>query len=293
MEQYKRFFIQDDSYLAVERAEPLRWVDMHKHEYHELFLVEKGSCTHIFGKKSVMLIPGDCFLVPAHQAHGFTIHNEASIFNCQFFPEKLDERVAGIIPDFQTEGRIRSSGESGRFKADINKQGIIHLEPGEMGFLVTILYNMLEEQDRRGEHYDILKQKYLEIILTLLKRRFDQQYRNYFHQPKRNKTIILGILSYIEENLAGEIDFAALAAQNHFSVNYFRKLFKDSTGLSPVDYVNRLRVTRASDMLLTGGKSIGEIGASVGIFDYNYFSRLFRQYIGCSPRTYAKHPELF
>lgn len=277
--------------MAVEHVVCSCWVDMHMHEYYELFFVEKGSCTHIFRKKGVMLIPGDCFLVPSHHSHGFTIHNEASIFNCQFFPDRLEQEIGGIVHEFHSKETHSSTGESGRFKADINKQGIIHLDPDEMEFFATILYNMLEEQNRRGEHYHILKQRYLEIILVLLKRKFDQQYKNYFHQQKKSKTIISNILSFIDENIATEIDFSQLAEQNHFSGNYFRKLFKDNTGLSPIDYVNRLRVTKASDLLLTSDKSISEIAACVRIYDYNYFSRLFKQYMGCSPRAYAKNPE--
>jgi AraC family L-rhamnose operon regulatory protein RhaS len=98
----------------------------------------------------------------------------------------------------------------------------------------------------------------------------------------------MNVLSYIEANITKEevFDFKTMADQNNVSPNYFRKLFKDFTGLSPVEYINRLRIVKACDQLLKGEESITDVAAGVGIYDSNYFSRMFKQYIGCSPKQY-------
>ncbi|MDR1247876.1 MAG: AraC family ligand binding domain-containing protein [Treponema sp.] len=64
----------------MEHANLSRSFGLHKHDYYELFFVERGSCTHGFGKEETLLIPGDSFLVPAHEPHSFTLHKTASIF---------------------------------------------------------------------------------------------------------------------------------------------------------------------------------------------------------------------
>ena len=295
MSTYYDFYKRDDSNIAIEHWCDSCSVAMHTHEYYELFLIEKGSCTHIYNNQKVLLIPGDCFLVPSHHTHGFTIHNRASIFNCQFFPEKLEQNMAQIVNEYGMQDSNSSKVEGtclSLYQAHINKQGIIHLGPQECVFTMSILNNMLNEQNMQGEYFQILKQKYFEIMLIIVKRASDQQYKNYFVQPKRNQSIIVDVLAFIEVNITNEIDFTDLAKQKNLSPNHFRKLFKDFTGLPPVEYMNRLRITKACEYLLRGSHSMSEIAEQVGIYDSNYFSRLFKQYMGCSPRHYETNSNL-
>jgi YesN/AraC family two-component response regulator len=284
-DKYIRFYHWDDSYIAVEHVTVSRSVELHKHDYYELFFIEKGSCNHIFNNREILLIPGDCFLVPAHQAHSFTIHKSASIFNCQFYPDKL-ENLEIDIANFEKD-RCWHDDAQEHYQANINKQGIIHLGPEELIFTLSILNNMLDEQNRQDHYFRVLKKRYFEIILVILKRVSDLQFKNYSIHPKRNQSILLEILALIEKNITEEIDFTDLAKEKGFSPNHFRKLFKDFTGLSPVEYINRLRIVKACDFLQNSDLNIGEISGSVGIYDANYFARLFKQFMGCSPKSYS------
>lgn len=53
--------------------------------------------------------------------------------------------------------------------------------------------------------------------------------------------------------------------------------------MSPIQYINRLRMIRACEGLESRRMSIKEAAEHVGIYDLNYFSRLFKKIIGCSP----------
>ena len=94
---------------------------------------------------------------------------------------------------------------------------------------------------------------------------------------------VADILLFMEENLTEPLDFDSLAEQFGFSVNYLRKLFRDATGLSPVKYLNRLRITRACAYMQQEHLSAREAAERVGFVDMNYFSRTFKQVMGCSP----------
>lgn len=290
MDPYKRFYQADDSGISVEHWTGSMSQDAHMHKYYELVFIEKGSCTHTFCKEDTLLLPGDSFLVRPETSHSFTIHEQTSIYNCQFYPEVLDEQVFSLVKELKTDTRDDQALEKppASFQADINKQGIVHLDPNERLFLLSILGGMQKAQEKQENYHKLLKRKYLEVILIIYRKRSDQQFKNYYSQPKQNQSIIMRTLAYIEENLAEPIDFNDLARDENLSTNHFRKLFKDVTGLAPVEYINRLRITKACEYLQNSDLNMSEIAANVGIYDPNYFSRLFKTFMGCSPRHYIR-----
>jgi transcriptional regulator GlxA family with amidase domain len=72
------------------------------------------------------------------------------------------------------------------------------------------------------------------------------------------------------------------------SADYFTKMFKDSIGKTPVDYINGKRVERALELLICTEKSMADIAAMVGFSNANYFHKIFKQYMGVSPLAYRK-----
>lgn len=294
MSSYKRFYNPDESGISVEHWSGSMSQSSHMHKYYEMVFIEKGSCTHIFQDQEMLLLSGDSFLVTPETSHSFLIHEQTSIYNCQFYPNAIDPNVFELIkistkndPASMKANLLKRTPSS--FQADINKQGIIHLDPSERIFIQSILDGMIRLQTDQEEHYQIMKQKYLEIILLIYQKRSDQQFKNYYKQPKQNQSMILRSLEFIEDNLTETIDFHELAQNENLSTNHYRKLFKDVTGLSPVEYINRLRITKACTYLNNSDMSMSEIAASVGIYDANYFSRLFKNFMGCSPRQYIHH----
>ena len=107
-----------------------------------------------------------------------------------------------------------------------------------------------------------------------------KQYNLHTHAHQK---IMAEVLLYIDAHLTEQIDFEELAAKYAFSLNYFRKLFRDVTGFSPVNYLNRLRIVRSCEYIQRENLSVGEAAERVGIYDANYFSRLFKKIMGMPP----------
>lgn len=72
---------------------------------------------------------------------------------------------------------------------------------------------------------------------------------------------------------------------------YLFRLFKEETGMSVQDYINRCRVAKASTMLMDSRFSVKDIAFSVGFSDQLYFSKLFKKYRGVSPSIYRKEKQ--
>lgn len=72
------------------------------------------------------------------------------------------------------------------------------------------------------------------------------------------------------------------------SPNYFSRLFKETTGITPHQYVIRCRVEEAQDLLRQGKLSIAEIATQVGFVDQSHLNRHFKRLVGVTPKTFLK-----
>ena len=103
-----------------------------------------------------------------------------------------------------------------------------------------------------------------------------------------NFSLLRQAVKYIEEHYAENFKISFMAEKFNMSESYFRKLFRDFTGLSPVEYRNGLRVEHAKELLSRNAVSISEVACAVGIEDQFYFSRIFKESEGISPIQYKK-----
>jgi transcriptional regulator GlxA family with amidase domain len=99
---------------------------------------------------------------------------------------------------------------------------------------------------------------------------------------------IAASIDYLEAHLERSIDVHALAKLAGLSPSHYSALFKARTGYAPIDYLTRVRVHRACQLLDTTKSSVKSIAASVGYKDQMYFSRVFRAINDVSPSEYRQ-----
>jgi len=98
------------------------------------------------------------------------------------------------------------------------------------------------------------------------------------------------VLDFIGDNLAssGELSLAEIAAQANTSPHHFSRLFKESAGVSPHQYVIRERVERAKGLLLCD-VPIGEVARMVGFSSQAHLTRHFKRLVGVTPARYRRY----
>jgi AraC family transcriptional regulator len=100
-------------------------------------------------------------------------------------------------------------------------------------------------------------------------------------QPKLQQAI-----DYMQEHLSENISLEAIANQIDISSYYFCRLFKQSMGCSPHQYVIQQRVDRAKQLLREGKMSIGEIAIACGFSHQSHLNRHFKRLTGATPKTF-------
>lgn len=99
---------------------------------------------------------------------------------------------------------------------------------------------------------------------------------------------ILPAIEYIAKNYNKNICNDELASVTELSTVYFRKLFKEVMGISPIKYIQSVKTKKAKEMLSSDYSSITDIAYSLGYDNVYEFSRSFKKYVGISPTQYEK-----
>lgn len=96
------------------------------------------------------------------------------------------------------------------------------------------------------------------------------------------------VVDYIHDHLDQNLSLEMLAKIAHMSPSYFSRLFKQSTGLSPHQYVIQCRIHRAKQLLRQGKLSIAEIAHSLGFTHQSHLNYHFKRSVGSSPKAFLK-----
>jgi AraC family transcriptional regulator len=99
-------------------------------------------------------------------------------------------------------------------------------------------------------------------------------------------------LEYLNDNYADDISLASLAKYTGVSKFHFARMFKDSLGVSPMAYLEKIRLKEAESILRTGNCTLAQVARATGFSSRHYFSRRFRARLGYSPTEFARSSAL-
>jgi two-component system response regulator YesN len=158
-------------------------------------------------------------------------------------------------------------------------------------YLLTVKIDIDDFQDRNGvtlseairgySCFEYLHKSVIELV---------HQYKKYYEEKNsiscRNE--IERIKSYVLGHMQEEISVQKASELVNMSESHFLHLFKKEVGTSFMDYVNKVRIDRATKLLMETDYRISEIAELVGISNPNYFSVIYKKRTGKSPNECRK-----
>ena len=250
---------------------------LHHHEFFELAYVLSGSAEHTIDGHSMIISKGDYFFMNLKASHGYTAIGQGfQMVNCLFMPEFLDKSLNGAHSFSEIMNNYPSKFERTEFSDRVAGR-VFH--DGD-GFISLLLSKMLEEfEENKKGRLDVIKSLLLTLLISIA-REDEETYE---------KTSYVGsIKSYIFENFTGEPSLSEISSELGISLTYASLIFKRATGSTFRDYLMRLRIEKACDLLRTSGKTINEIAELVGYSDPAFFYKSFKKHLAISPATYRK-----
>lgn len=100
-------------------------------------------------------------------------------------------------------------------------------------------------------------------------------------------------VTYMEQNYRRDLTVEEIASVCNLNRSYFSKLFKESKGCPPQEFLIRMRLSKAAEMMKTSSVPIGDIAAFCGYPNQLHFSRSFKQHYGISPREWRSQNKLY
>lgn len=168
----------------------------------------------------------------------------------------------------------------GRVESLIEKLGLEFNIPYEIGMHNEILdcFKKIFNEFLLNDKFFLLRSE--SLIITLL-----SEFARHINEPK---IPYINTVQYIHKHYNEDISIKTLADMENLSYSHYHCVFKQATGMSPLQYINLQRINSACFYLSGTTYSISEIATIVGYNDQCYFSRIFKKSTGLSPQQYRK-----
>ncbi|MGA4987721.1 GlxA family transcriptional regulator [Nonomuraea bangladeshensis] len=125
------------------------------------------------------------------------------------------------------------------------------------------------------------------LAVTPLEREGGQaQFVTHTRPPAPRGSLLEPVLSWIEDNLAGELTPAGMAARAGMSERTFGRRFREQTGTTPLQWLLRARVRRAQLLLETTDHGVERVAAQAGFTSATAFRERFKRVVGVTPQSY-------
>ncbi|MBQ8724537.1 MAG: helix-turn-helix domain-containing protein [Oscillospiraceae bacterium] len=255
---------------------------IHGHaDFSELVVVLEGTAIHIAGEERYPISKGDVFVVSKYTAHGFTEAENIKICNIMFRPEEIFENIynlrltAGFQALFVVEPQQL---QSGRFESRMR------LSSHDFAKADECICTMMKEYTERREGWQTMVYSGFLSMCTELSR----SYEKCCSVSMGGAMKLAKAVAYIERNFSQDISIAGLSKIAGYSERQLTRLFTETFSETPVEYITRLRIRRASHLLRNTSEPVGEIAWQCGFPDQNYFSRVFKKQTGHAPSLYRK-----
>ena len=253
------------SELALATARPIEW---HTHAETEILCCLKGSLEYEFENHANVSLHPSCYLtVPAGVRHRLTGGMDGPCRRLSFYLKPARAHLGGLVPF--------TSREYGGMLSDILKKSF---KPKAFSPSVNIS-RIADLTDSRS----LTSRERIELrVLVVHALLYFASTTAPVHAAPKTK-IIEESIRWLEAHYAERITIDQLTTFMGYGKSRLFSLFKDLTGLSPIDYLNRHRINKATTLLAETDKPVFQIARMVGFENPTFFTKLFHRYMGTTP----------
>lgn len=245
----------------------------HTHESMEILCCLKGVIGYEFDYWPSVTMTAGCFLViPADVGHRITSGLESPSLRMSFF----------LRPTLAKDNRFNlfTATDFRELRANLLRKCFSPQSiPDEVRGVLTRLSDLIQTSNPSSAEITEAR-----VLSTFAFHALASGRRT--PTPKTKTRLMDEAIKWLKAHYAEKVTLAQLVVYMGYSRSRFFNLFREHTGLSPLDWLNRHRIRMAQKLLTTSDTTIAEIAHQVGFAELPFFFRLFRRHVGCSPAAY-------
>ena len=260
------------------------WKILNWHEALEINHVLKGSGNFRVGKKDYTFKQGDVLIISNRDTHlAYNNHDVTMrmlVVNPHFLYDGfgLSNEIETLIPYWE-------------FGA--NADNLLNSKNAYFPKITALIDEIHHEFHHKENAYKtMLKSQVLKLSAYLMRylknEGFNFSTSESYYERYNNYTQIEPACRYIKDNFANNIRLSDIAGSVNMSSSYFSMIFKKALGLSPIEYLIRERVSKASSMLLETDKLVITIAQDCGFSSMSNFLEMFKRYTDRTPNNFRK-----
>lgn len=260
--------------LNSQNSHPDTW---HWHSYFEITCVQRGRGNYFVNGQEYTMDKGDIIIFNNVEPHGWKLLDEdmellVMIFSPEFVAEKLSFFDSGYLKPFVERGS--------NFKNRIGYE-----EPVSHEIRKGIREIYLEWEEKKDGYHLMIKANILRILTMLIRAYQDESKSDEMLKEKKNSMKRLEqAFQYINSHFCEKITLEEAAGAAFMSPSYFSTYFRKVTNISFSEYVTRLRISHARELLKKTDRSVTDIAMECGFNNISNFYRLYKRHTGHPPR---------
>lgn len=252
---------------------------LHWHSCIEICYLKQGTGRYLVGGRDYPFEKGDVYVINSKDVH--LAYNDKNVimlvllfepdllWNASCYPFEMDY----MTPFWEFGSRFGN-------KLDINSR---YYKP-----IVEILLEIEKEFKAKNNGYKLMIKSHILKLSTLLLRYIDMEENEGLPGRFNNSLRLEPVFSFIDSNYNSKISLNELASLVNMSVSNFSSVFKKTYGATPIEYIIRIRVAKASELLISTDMKIINIALDCGFNSISHFIDCFKKYTGRTPNDFRR-----
>lgn len=277
-EMQKRGYLNEDFLFFKLKDQKKNEFEFHYHDFNKIIIFLSGDVTYIIEGKSYTLKPWDILLVGKYDIHQPVIS-----------PDTPYERIIfWLNPHFLDAHKKNDCDLQSCFTlATERKMNMIRLNKKDIPSIKQTLDELEEAVNDNSFGSEILKNAlFIQFMVKINRLFFGMDIKKKIDDVKFDPRIE-NIIVYINNNLDNDLSVDHISSKFYLNKYYLMHLFKQETGYTLYNYIQKKRIIKASDYLKNGMQA-GDVCSLCGFGDYSTFVRAFKKEFKLSPKQYYK-----
>ncbi len=243
---------------------------LHFHPEYELLYLAEGALELIVQNQTYSLTAGEALFIPPGLLHSANALSSTGTFYAVVFSENILSTSQEQIAD-----HLRNTPDRTGHICHLRLQEPWQYET--LFYLKRIFFSRSEMQ---------CSDNYIESHILILWEYLCKYHLSTTLENAKSNTPVKIVLDYIHNNYQEDISLEQMNALVHMSKEHLCRIFKKSTGLTPITYLKQYRILKSCHYLKHTDKKISEICFLVGFNNISYFNREFLRVMQTTPSKY-------